>query len=198
METKQVIHEDGELFFIEHYLNAEQRGWFYRHFEEQIDWREEQIMLFGKAVTVPRRVAWYGEPDAVYHYSGVTHTPQIWLPALYALKTDLEQRFSAKFNSVLANFYRHGQDSMGWHADNEPELGAQPLIASLSLGGQRLFKLQHKRTKRVVDLPLNAGSLVIMKGELQNCWRHCVPKTKKPVTGRINLTYRYVYKSPER
>jgi alkylated DNA repair dioxygenase AlkB len=137
-------------------------------------------------------VAWYGDPQASYRYSGIAHTPLPWLPLLAELKIQIELQSKQSFNSVLCNLYRSGQDSMGWHADKEPELGNNPYIASLSFGAARLFKFRHLKTKDTVDVILENGSLLLMGGELQYHWRHSLPKTTKVSEPRINLTFRKI------
>lgn len=163
--------------------------------QQEIDWRQEPIQLFGKRYMQPRLLAWYGDVGVSYRYSGIEHQPLPWTPGLAALRDRIETLSGANFNSVLANQYRNHRDSMGLHADDEPELGAQPVIASLSLGEERVFRLKHRHRKdlKAVRLPLSSGSLLIMRGETQDNWRHEVPKQTKPCGPRINLTFRYVH-----
>jgi alkylated DNA repair dioxygenase AlkB len=155
-------------------------------------WQEESIFIFGRWVKVPRLMCWYGDADAFYRYSGVNHQPLPWNAALQSVRAQVEQQCSCTFNSVLANLYRDGLDSMGCHADDEKELGLNPVIASLSLGDERLFKLHHKKRKETLDIVLGHGDLLVMAGALQHHWRHSVPKTRKPKTPRINLTFRNI------
>lgn len=157
-----------------------------------MNWRQESVQLFGKQVPMPRLTAWYG--DKGYSYSGLYNKPQPWLPVLLALKEQVEQASKQPYNSVLLNLYRSGQDSMGWHADDEPELGAQPSIASLSLGGDRRFSFKHRSRKdlKATSITLHHGSLLLMQGATQHHWLHHIPKTKHPVQPRINLTFRLV------
>jgi len=140
-------------------------------------------------------MCWYGDPDAYYHYSGVTHQPIPWTIELLAVRSKIEQCCQCVFNSVLANLYRNGNDSMGCHADDEKELGVNPVIASLSFGDSRLFKLHHKKRKETLDIQLEHGDLLIMSGSLQHHWVHCLPKTKQFKKPRINLTFRRILKS---
>ena len=137
-------------------------------------------------------MCWYGDPDAGYRYSGIDHQPRPWTPELQAIRARVEKQCQCIFNSVLANLYRDGKDSMGCHADDEKELGRNPVIASLSLGDERLFKLHHKNSKATLDIILGHGDLLVMAGTLQHHWQHSVPKTKKFKTGRINLTFRRI------
>jgi alkylated DNA repair dioxygenase AlkB len=160
----------------------------------EIAWREESIRLFGKTYLQPRLLAWYGDSSASYRYSGIRHEPLPWLPVLAQLRERVEALSGARYNSVLANLYRNERDSMGLHADDEPELGAQPTIASLSLGEERIFRLKHRSRKDLAPLrlPLGAGSLLVMKGETQQHWKHEIPKQTRPCGARINLTFRLV------
>ena len=143
--------------------------------------------MFGKQVTIPRLQAWYGDKHCSYSYSGLQLAPLVWTPQLIQLKTTVETVCQHTFNSVLLNLYRNGQDSNGWHSDDEPELGEHPIIASLSLGETRRFKLRHKFDKTIkgIDIELTSGSLLVMSGHSQSHWQHCVPKTARPVEPRI-------------
>lgn len=158
----------------------------------KIAWAEENILIFGKWVKVPRLMCWYGDFNACYRYSGVDHAPEPWLPELLPVKSKIEQQCRSTFNSVLANLYRNGNDSMGCHSDDEKELGEDPTIASLSLGDGRLFRLHHKKSKQTINLNLGHGDLLVMGGTCQRKWMHSVPKTKAIKTPRINLTFRKV------
>ena len=184
--------EDGQLRFQENYIPAEESDELLRHLLAELAWREEDIMIAGRRVRAPRLVCWYGDPDARYRYSGIIHEPLLWLPILSTLKSRIQTTCGRPFNSVLANLYRDGHDSMGWHADQEKELGINPEIASLSFGATRLFRLRHNRTGQMLELPLNHGSLLWMGGSLQHHWRHCVPKCRGITTARVNLTYRTI------
>lgn len=185
---------DGELYLDRAFLSGEEADRLFTRLLDEIAWQEEAIKVYGRSVKVPRLVAWYGDPGAHYTYSGVTHAPLAWTPALARLKARIETATAHRFNSVLANLYRNERDSMGWHADKERELGSNPVIASLSLGQRRLFKLRHNKTKETVDLWLEHGTLLLMAGALQHHWRHCLPKSRQPMGPRINLTFRTIVK----
>ncbi|MEM9302799.1 MAG: alpha-ketoglutarate-dependent dioxygenase AlkB [Pseudomonadota bacterium] len=159
---------------------------------EEVAWAEERLTMFGREVLSPRLVAWYGDAGAEYTYSGVTHRPHAWTGTLWAIRERVERVAGARFNSVLANLYRHGRDSMGWHSDDEKELGERPVIASVSLGAERRFRLRHRRTKQTHGMDLPHGSLLVMAGETQRCWQHALPKTRRDVGVRVNLTFRMV------
>jgi alkylated DNA repair dioxygenase AlkB len=160
---------------------------------EAVDWRQEEILIFGQRRLVPRLVAWHGDPGARYTYSGTDHEPEPWLPALERIRNRVAALTGAEFNAVLLNLYRDGGDGMGWHADDELELGLNPVIASVSLGAERRFCLRHRRRKdHKLDLPLPHGSLLCMGGATQHHWVHALPKTRRPVGERVNLTFRRV------
>lgn len=197
-KTRPVIDEDGIAEYIPGVLNDADAQRVFSALLAQIPWRDEAVFIFGRWVTVPRKTCWFGDAQAVYRYSGVTHDPVPWLPLLLELRTRVQVPAGSIFNSVLANLYRDGRDSMGWHADNEPELGADPTIASLSLGAARLFSLQHRKTKRKVNVMLENGSVLIMRGSLQRHWRHSLPKTTQSTPPRINLTFRFVHPAASR
>jgi alkylated DNA repair dioxygenase AlkB len=163
----------------------------------ELAWEQREISLFGRRVLQPRLIAWYGDRDAAYSYSGLQLEPRPWHPLLQTLRDRVEEAAGSRFNSVLANAYRDGNDSMGWHSDDEAELGARPGIASLSLGAERTFLLRRASALRQPGeksrkLLLAHGSLLVMRGDSQKKYQHSVPKTR-PETGlRINLTYRLV------
>ena len=159
----------------------------------RIDWQQEDILIFGERRRVPRLVAWHGDPGTTYMYSGTVHEPVPWTADLLWIRARVEALTGQRFNSVLLNLYRDGRDGMGWHADDEPELGRNPVIASVSLGATRRFCLRHRRRKDLkLDLLLPHGSLLCMGGATQHHWVHALPKTRRPVGERINLTLRLV------
>jgi len=158
-----------------------------------IHWRQEEILIFGQRRLVPRLVAWHGDAGASYVYSGTDHHPEPWTPELEYIRSRVRELSGAEFNAVLLNLYRDGRDGMGWHADDEPELGRNPVIASVSLGTPRRFCLRHCRRKDLkLDLLLPHGSLLVMGGATQHHWVHALPKTQRPAGKRINLTFRRV------
>ncbi len=185
-----LLPKDGEAFLIEKALSAEDADSSFSDLLETIDWQQEHALLFGRKIAVPRLTAWYGSHG--YGYSGIHHEPAELTPTLTTLKSMAETVTGGHFNSVLINLYRDGQDSMGWHSDDEPVLGPEPEIASLSLGATRRFHLKHRTSGKRVDLDLAHGSCLIMRGRCQACWRHQLPKTRKRVGPRINLTFRMI------
>ncbi|HEY8027553.1 MAG TPA: alpha-ketoglutarate-dependent dioxygenase AlkB [Burkholderiaceae bacterium] len=158
-------------------------------------WRADTITVWGKEYPQPRLTAWYGDPGADYTYSGLRMQALPWSPALGKIKADIEAKSGTRFNSVLINLYRNEHDSVGWHSDDEPELGAMPLIASLSLGATRRFKLKYKKGHRnkPFALDLTHGSLLLMGGDTQRYWSHAVEKERLSVGPRINLTFRTIF-----
>lgn len=155
-------------------------------------WQQDRIRTPGGTVALPRLTAWQGDPDAVYVYSGIRNVPQPWSPAVAELRDAVDAVCGVRFNSVLLNRYRSGADSMGWHADDERELGAEPMIASVSLGATRRFDLRHNATGVVRSFRLTSGSLLVMRGRTQAEWRHRVPKEGGVAGERVNLTFRIV------
>ena len=159
----------------------------------RIDWQQEDIVIFGESRRVPRLVAWHGDPGTAYTYSGTAHEPLPWTPELQRIRQRVEELTAQCFNSVLLNLYRDGNDGMGWHADDEPELGREPVIASVSFGATRRFKLRHRRSRMAAStLELAHGDLLLMAGQTQHAYVHAVPKTARPVGTRVNLTFRWV------
>ena len=159
----------------------------------RIDWQQDDIVIFGESRRVPRLVAWHGDPGTAYTYSGTVHEPLPWMPELQRIRQRVEELTAHRFNSVLLNLYRDGNDGMGWHADDEPGLGREPVIASVSFGATRRFKLRHRRSRSAAStLELAHGDLLLMAGQTQHRYVHAVPKTARPVGERVNLTLRWV------
>lgn len=180
------------------FLSVDEAADLYVTFQNSLAWQQPEICVAGRMHKIPRLQAWHGEPEAVYTYSQSTFAPAYWTDELSGLRRTVEGACRTSFNSVLVNFYRSGVDGMGFHSDNEPELGAQPTIASLSLGCARrfVFKPIDKEEKHSYNLDLEAGDLLIMAGDTQRYWRHGLPKTRRTIGGRINLTFRYIQPLP--
>jgi alkylated DNA repair dioxygenase AlkB len=184
---------DGEARLWPAAFEPEEASRLFDSLRTAIHWRQEEIVIFGQRRPVPRLVAWHGDPGASYRYSGTDHHPEPWTLALECARARVRELSGVEFNAVLLNLYRDGRDGMGWHADDEPELGRDPVIASVSLGAPRRFCLRHRRRKDLkLDLELPHGSLLVMAGPLQHHWVHALPKTRRPVGERINLTFRRV------
>lgn len=167
----------------------------FKQLETEIKWQQEYIKIYGKENPVPRLTAWYGEKGYAYTYSGITMNPEPWTETLLFIKKAVEKMAKVNFNSVLLNFYRDGKDGVAWHSDDEPELGKNPVIASVSLGGERRFSFKEKGKKKGerYDINLGNGDVLLMQGKTQESWYHQIPKTKKMVSPRINLTFRVIY-----
>lgn len=193
-ELESICMIDGDLKFMRSFLPKSQADRLFDVLLKETPWRQDPIKVWGKWYLQPRLSAWYGDPETVYSYSGIRLEPLAWTAALLAIKADIEEISGTRFNSVLINQYRDHQDSVGWHSDDEPELGRDPVIASLSLGEIRTFKLKHKTSKRekprAIDLP--HGSLLLMAGATQRCWLHAIEKERAPKQSRINLTFRTI------
>lgn len=171
---------------------AEAVDWFAR-LDAGILWERHRLRLFGREIDAPRLSCWIGDADAVYVYSHTRFVPRPWTPALVALRESVKAWCAAPFNSVLANRYADGRDGMGWHSDDEPELGPTPTIASLSFGAVRRFRLRGRADPATrLELELPSGSLLVMAGATQRTYRHDLPKTARSVGARINLTFRHV------
>jgi alkylated DNA repair dioxygenase AlkB len=189
---------DGEIYRIKGFYCPTEADRLFDDFHRTLAWQEESVLIFGKACKVPRLMCWYGDSEAIYRYSGVEHRPAPWTRELFAAKARIEHCSGYAFNSVLANLYRDERDSMGYHADNEKELGLNPAIASVSLGSARLFRLRHKKRRENLDIVLEHGDLLIMAGALQHHWVHALPKTRQTKGPRINLTFRRILPSSTR
>jgi len=184
---------DQQLTYYSSFLSPITANHYFELLLKDINWQQETITLYGKKIKVPRLVGWHGDEGKSYVYSGVNHQPEAWTNGLKEIKELIENYTGHAFNSVLLNLYRNGQDSMGWHSDDEPELGDQPVIASVSLGAERLFKVRYKNDHQLNhDVRLSNGSILLMSGDLQRDWQHQIPKTKQLVTPRINLTFRQI------
>jgi alkylated DNA repair dioxygenase AlkB len=192
--TENQLPHHGEVYFYANFFSKEESDLFYSELKDEVPWKQEPIKIFGKEVMQPRLTAWYGDEGKSYTYSGITMSALSWSNTLLKIKDKVENFSGLKFNSALLNNYRNGNDSMGWHRDNEKELGVNPAIASVSLGTSRVFKLRNYLNKKeLVSFELNHGSLLTMLGETNHYWEHAIPKTTKVNSGRINITFRFVY-----
>ena len=185
---------DAEIYYVSNLELGLRDDAILNRLIAEIPWRQENIFVWGKNHPQPRLVAWYGDRGTDYTYSGVTLTPLPWTELLLNIKGRVETVAATGFNSVLLNYYRDNRDSMGFHSDDEPELGERPVIASLSLGEERTFVLKHRANKfaKPVRLRLASGSLLLMKGETQRYWKHGIAKESRLCGPRINLTFRRI------
>jgi len=194
-EKKEFKLPNAELIYFPNFYSIERANTLFKILKETIAWQQDDITVFGKTYKQPRLTALYADNDMSYTYSNITMFPKIITEELMTIKQDVESIANHLFTSVLLNFYRNGNDSNGWHADNEKELGENPVIASVSFGANRAFHFKHRTLKdEKHKLILEHGSLLIMAGEMQHHWLHQVPKTKKNVGERINLTFRTIQK----
>jgi alkylated DNA repair dioxygenase AlkB len=188
---------NAELQLHPQWLDAAAADQWLAELSAQTPWQQPQVQIYGRQLPVPRLVAWYGDPEASYRYSGLSHQPLPWTPLLAEIRAQVVEAVGQPLNGVLLNYYRDGQDSMGWHSDDEAELGTNPLVASLNLGGTRRFDLRRKGQSRIEhSLPLPHGSLLVMCGPTQHHWQHQVAKTRSPCAPRLNLTFRLIKPIP--
>jgi len=184
---------DAQVHWHRHWLPATDADALQRTLREDVPWEVHRIRMFGRQVDSPRLSCWMGDPTARYRYSGTNFVPAPWHPALLPLRERLATFCDAPFNSVLLNRYRDGDDGMGWHSDNEPELGPAPMIASLSLGAERRFLLRRREDHaRKAEVTLGHGDLLLMGGQTQRHYQHALPKSARPLVERINLTFRWI------
>jgi alkylated DNA repair dioxygenase AlkB len=214
-KNRLITLPDAELLFIENFYTPSVSDAFLAQLSAELAWKQGEIVIFGKKVAEPRLTAWYGDAGKNYTYSGKLQEPLMWHNALILIKNNVEKTIAEplnfdlnkqlnselnnelnkqfKFNSVLCNYYRNGQDSMGFHADNEKELGSNPVIASVNFGESRRFIFRRRDDKTIKhELVLTHGSLLIMSGAMQHHWVHAVPKEPKRTKPRINLTFRHI------
>ncbi len=184
---------DAEVIYYPHFFDKEEADIIFAELTNEIPWQQDDIRVFGKTHPQPRLTALYGNEGKPYSYSNIKMQPHPWNLLLQKIKSKVESVSYTNFTTVLLNQYRDGKDSNGWHADNEKELGTNPIIASLSFGAERTFQLKHNSDKdQKKSIILEHGSLLLMKGTTQHCWKHQIPKTAKPIGPRINLTFRVI------
>lgn len=188
-----IFGDNRDVLYYNNFLLKEEADHLYQKLLLDLNWQQYPIRMFGKTMLQPRLIAWYGNQGTEYTYSQTTLVAEGWNNNLKQIQEALIKHFQLNFNSVLANLYRDGQDSMGWHSDNEKELGTQPIIASISLGTSRMLQFRKKEnTKTKASILLESGSLLLMQGNTQENWQHQIAKTKKVKTPRINLTFRMI------
>ncbi len=188
-----LLPKDGVVTYYGTLVGAAAADAYFTDLLQQTPWQPDQVVLFGKRITTARKVAWYGDENFSYTYSGKTKVARPWTPTLLEIKRRVEARVGSTFNSCLLNLYETGEQGMGWHQDNERELGVDPVIATVSFGAERRFDLRHIATKDTVSVALPSGSLLVMSGATQTYWRHQVPKTKKVREPRISVTFRTIH-----
>ena len=185
--------QDANIVYFPSFFTSDVASELYHDLLHEIPWQQDNIKVFGKEFVQPRLTALFGNDGKPYSYSNITMQPNPWNLLLQKIKFHVESVAEINFTTVLLNYYRDGRDSNGWHADNEKELGQNPTIASVSLGSERMFQLKHNTEPSLrQNIHLEHGSLLLMKGSTQHFWKHQIPKTNKPVGGRINLTFRVI------
>jgi alkylated DNA repair dioxygenase AlkB len=191
---KNILPFDGETILFPRFFEREDSDSFFSRLKNEIEWKHEPIKLFGKLIMQPRLTALYGDPNRPYGYSGIQMQPVKMTEFLLEIKEKVETQIGSEFSHVLLNYYRDGQDSMGWHRDNEAVLGPNPTIASVSFGESREFQMRHYSKKEIkFKVSLDHGSLLVMSGSSQHHWEHQIPKTNQPKGPRINLTFRKLF-----
>lgn len=192
-EVEDILIQDGKLRLCPHLFSPEEREKFFTQLKADVNWQQEEIKLYGRKIPLPRLTAWFGDEGKTYMYSGITVEPEPWTPTLLEIKTRIEEVSERKFNSVLLNYYRNERDSVSWHSDDEPELGKDPIIGSVSFGDVRTFQLKHKTDKSLkISKDLPDGSYLEMAGSTQHHWLHQIPKRTRKIGPRINLTFRTI------
>ena len=199
---REISVAGGKLRLYPHLFSAQESARYLDALKQEVDWKSERIAMFGRSVALPRKTAWFGDPGMRYTYSGISVAPVPWTRTLLGIRTRVEEATGSAFNSVLLNLYRDGRDSVSWHSDDEPELGEDPVIGSVSFGSERPFQLRHKtvrardpeRTKRSLQLTLSLpnGSYLEMGAGVQRFWLHQLPKRPRLTEERINLTFRKI------
>ncbi|MEY3897107.1 MAG: hypothetical protein RLZZ214_2628 [Verrucomicrobiota bacterium] len=188
--TANLLPCDGTVNYFGSVLTSAETWRFYETLLREIPWKNDEAVIFGKRIVTARKVAWYGDSDFSYTYSGTSKRALVWTAELADLKAIVEKLTATRFNSCLLNLYHDGNEGMAWHSDDEKSLGRNSTIASVSLGAEREFRLKHKRLDEKASILLESGSLLVMKGATQTHWLHSIPKSKKIKTPRINLTFR--------
>ncbi len=192
VSSQTIINKDGIAIYTDSLIPAEKSEFFLLQLSKNIQWKNDESVIFGKHYITRRKTAWYGDRPFNYTYSKIKRTALPWTNELLEIKHIVENNESTKFNSCLLNLYHDGDDGMGWHSDNEKELKKNSVIASVSLGAERKFSFKHKKNKENTDLILGNGSLLVMKEQIQTHWMHQLPKSKKISEPRINLTFRTI------
>lgn len=191
-KSENILPFDGDVIYYGVIMNQKKATYYFDKLLNTIQWKHDELIIFGKHIITKRKVAWYGNKGLEYTYSNSTKKAITWTDELLELKHSIENISDTSFNSCLLNLYHDGEEGTSWHSDNEKELGEDPIIASLSLGTGRKFVFKHKITKQKVSVFLEIGSLLVMKGKTQEHWLHTIPKTKKVHSPRINLTFRKI------
>lgn len=182
---------DADLEYYPNFFDFNKANAFLEQLKSDVPWQQDEITIYGKTINQPRLTALYGNEGKPYRYSNIVMQPHQWSSLIMFIKNEIEIVCNQNFTTVLLNYYRNGNDSMGWHADDEKELGRNPIIASVSFGAERIFQMKHNTIPNLKqNIRLEHGSLLLVKGTTQHYWKHQIPKTSKPTGARINLTFR--------
>jgi alkylated DNA repair dioxygenase AlkB len=194
LKEESLSMPDASVIFYCEFFKKPESDEIFNILSNEIKWRQDKMSIYGKEMNLPRKTAWYGDSGKSYTFSGIKLIPEFWTPTLLKIKERIEATTKVCFNSVLLNLYRDGNDGISWHSDSEPELGQNPIIASVSFGESRRFLFKHKYKKDLKEeINLTHGSFLLMSGTTQHFWQHQIPKTKKKVNSRINLTFRSIF-----
>ena len=189
---KRVELNNGWYIFLENFYSSSESTHLLNYLLNELNWKSGEIKLFGKVYPIPRKQVYFSDNGLSYSYSGKELIIDAWDENVLNMKRRLQALLNVEFNACLSNLYRNGQDSNGWHSDNEKELGTNPIIASVSFGATRRFDLKHQSNKQKLSFQLTSGSLLVMGGEMQHFWKHQIPKQKNINNPRVNLTFRQV------
>ena len=189
-ETINYLPQDGTVNYYGKLLTVKQADHYLDKLLTTIHWKNDEAVIFGRHIITKRKVAWYGNDNYDYTYSNITRQALKWTKELLELKQLVEEKTGESFNSCLLNLYHNGEEGMAWHSDDEKTLGENSSIASFSFGAERKFSFKHRQTKETISMMLEHGSLLVMKGTTQTHWLHCLPKSKRITTPRVNLTFR--------
>jgi alkylated DNA repair dioxygenase AlkB len=188
-----LLPSGGEVYYYPHFFSQTESDQLLAKLLTEIAWVQGPIMIYGRSIMQPRLTAWHGDEGKVIRYSGISKAPSPWTPTLTKIKERVESTSGFFFNGALLNFYRDQRDSVGWHRDDEKEFGPNPVIASVSLGETRIFQLRKYRDKKIkAEIELEHGSFLLMKGETQHLWEHCIPKRARSLGPRLNITFRKI------
>jgi alkylated DNA repair dioxygenase AlkB len=193
LTSESLSMPDADVVIFRTFFEQKESDRLFSELYSSTDWKQEFIKVYGKSIPIPRLTAWYADSGKSYTYSKIAMSPEQWTPVLLEIKSKIEALSGVQFNSVLLNLYRSGSDGVAWHSDDEPELGENPVIGSVSFGATRRLMFKHKHKKELKqEVDLTHGSYLLMKGRTQHFWQHQIPKTSKQVKPRINLTFRVI------
>ena len=191
-QTENLLPFDGTVIYHGKIMKPDAAVNYHNVLMDTIHWKNDEAVIFGKHIVTKRKAAWYGDEGYLYTYSNTTKQALAWTPELRELKQMVEAITGTTFNSCLLNLYHNGDEGMAWHSDDESSLGKNTTIASLSFGAERKFSLKHKKGKQAISILLESGSLLVMKDATQTNWLHSLPKSKRVIRPRINLTFRTI------